>query len=339
MKPEINLELFASKIKEKRGHLSFREAAGHIGGITQATVHRVEQMGKCPDLNTFIRICRWLDLPCDTFVVKKIRISAPPQTAYWEAPELSFIEQERLIKEKRMDEQLNKICNPLSGRTIVHEKFICPGTGASCKKSDCIMVKMCSLTGEEPKLTYEEVSYPDDDEPEEPFDKRHMPFADAKRGLEMVDKLQQETVTLGGVPFNFISVPGMEPGKTYFLKPDEKPYTMAITPEGEDEKVPLREKIAVSIDLQQNNEVPNWVKDLMPKEGDDIEIVSENGVITMIISEPDDEPRQCPVTNDQCGQGCLPGEQCCLKKPSGPDDSECTLPDLSDDELTKMNMP
>jgi hypothetical protein len=355
MKPEINLELFASKIKEKRGELTYTKAANQIGFITSGTLARCEQ-AKLPDLNTFIRICRWLDLPTDTFVVKKIRYKREP----------SFIEQENLIKQNKMNEGL--WAGSMTVKPPDFSKYHAGIDPVQPDEQDKIVKELANpatewlkqATPEElkkvmnPVLVKEMEDYldamadmkgtetPDHNffEPEEPLEKRHMPFADAKRGLSMVDNLQHETVTLGGVPFNFISVPGMEPGKTYFLNETDEllPFTMVITPEGEDEKIPLREQIAASIDLQQNNEVPNWVKDLMPKEGDDIEIVSEKGVITMIISEPD-EPRQCPVTNDQCAEGCLPGEPCCLKKISGPDDSECTPPDLSDDELTKMNTP
>jgi hypothetical protein len=206
---------------------------------------------------------------------------------------------------------------------------------------------------------------------EDPFDKRHMPFADAKRGLEMVHLADQHNydnnigegidgdlkvniteITENGCKAELI--PADQPNsdlhnevyssitcqteeearvfmdklnpQLYFIPAEtddcgtpagryqpwpkdevnEPQYTMAITPEGEDEKIPL--------EVSQDD--LDWLKE-----------------------QNENEPRQCPVTNDQCAQGCLPGEPCCLKKPSGPDDSECTLPDLSDDELTKMNTP
>lgn len=45
-------------VKRKRGELGLRTAADQIG-ITHTTLSRVEA-GNLPDLNTFIKICKWL---------------------------------------------------------------------------------------------------------------------------------------------------------------------------------------------------------------------------------------------------------------------------------------
>lgn len=45
-------------VKRKRGDLGLRTVASQIG-ITHTTLSRVEA-GNLPDLNTFIRICKWL---------------------------------------------------------------------------------------------------------------------------------------------------------------------------------------------------------------------------------------------------------------------------------------
>lgn len=45
-------------VKRKRGDLGLRTAADQIG-ITHTTLSRVEA-GNLPDLNTFIKICKWL---------------------------------------------------------------------------------------------------------------------------------------------------------------------------------------------------------------------------------------------------------------------------------------
>jgi transcriptional regulator with XRE-family HTH domain len=47
-------------IREKRGSRGIREVAAEIG-ISYATLSRVEN-GKLPDLETFSKICKWLEI-------------------------------------------------------------------------------------------------------------------------------------------------------------------------------------------------------------------------------------------------------------------------------------
>jgi transcriptional regulator with XRE-family HTH domain len=54
-------------IKEKRGSYGLRKTAGDIGGISAPTLSRIEK-GNVPDVDTFIKICNWLDVPTDTFI-------------------------------------------------------------------------------------------------------------------------------------------------------------------------------------------------------------------------------------------------------------------------------
>jgi DNA-binding Xre family transcriptional regulator len=52
------------KVKEKRGVTGLRETAKAIG-ISLATLSRIEN-GKVPDLETFSKLCKWLELdPAD----------------------------------------------------------------------------------------------------------------------------------------------------------------------------------------------------------------------------------------------------------------------------------
>jgi transcriptional regulator with XRE-family HTH domain len=66
MKSTLNTELLASMIKSKRGTRGLRAVATEIGEVSAATLSRVEQ-GKVPDIDTFIRICKWLQVSADTF--------------------------------------------------------------------------------------------------------------------------------------------------------------------------------------------------------------------------------------------------------------------------------
>lgn len=60
MKKDISLEDLGLEIKRKRGNSGIRETAKAID-ISPATLSRVEN-GKQPDLETFKKICKWLDV-------------------------------------------------------------------------------------------------------------------------------------------------------------------------------------------------------------------------------------------------------------------------------------
>jgi transcriptional regulator with XRE-family HTH domain len=67
MESTLNSELLASMLKSRRGKKGLRDTAEEIGGISSATLSRVEQ-GNLPDVETFIRLCNWLDVTTDTFI-------------------------------------------------------------------------------------------------------------------------------------------------------------------------------------------------------------------------------------------------------------------------------
>jgi len=57
---KLNLTSIGPLVREKRGVRGIREVATEIG-ISYATLSRVEN-GKIPDLQTFSKICQWLEL-------------------------------------------------------------------------------------------------------------------------------------------------------------------------------------------------------------------------------------------------------------------------------------
>ena len=94
MKSTLNTELFSSAIKSKRAKKGLRETAEEIGNISAATLSRIEQ-GKLPDIETYIRICKWLNVSSDNFVSgKKSSLS-----------ELS--EKERIVYQLRSSRELD----------------------------------------------------------------------------------------------------------------------------------------------------------------------------------------------------------------------------------------
>lgn len=70
MANEIDIGKLARMIRAKRGVRGLRTIAKEIGGVSASTLSRVEQ-GKVPDLDTYIRLCKWLDVSADNFTLNK----------------------------------------------------------------------------------------------------------------------------------------------------------------------------------------------------------------------------------------------------------------------------
>lgn len=72
MASEINIRELATMIKNKRGRRGLREVAKEIGDVSASTLSRIE-LGKIPDLDTFIKLCKWLGVSADHFTKDKER--------------------------------------------------------------------------------------------------------------------------------------------------------------------------------------------------------------------------------------------------------------------------
>lgn len=62
----LDISRLAALIKSKRGSQPLRETAEEIGGLTASTLSRIER-GNVPDLETFMRLCKWLGVSADQF--------------------------------------------------------------------------------------------------------------------------------------------------------------------------------------------------------------------------------------------------------------------------------
>jgi transcriptional regulator with XRE-family HTH domain len=81
MQSTLNTELLSSMLKNKRASRGLRTVAEEIGDVSAATLSRIEQ-GKIPDVDTFIKICKWLDVTTDTFILensKKMKTASTHQ--------------------------------------------------------------------------------------------------------------------------------------------------------------------------------------------------------------------------------------------------------------------
>lgn len=70
MNSTLNSELLSSMIKTKRGDKGLRDTAKEIGNISPATLSRVEN-GNLPDVETYIKLCKWLKVNTEIFVMRK----------------------------------------------------------------------------------------------------------------------------------------------------------------------------------------------------------------------------------------------------------------------------
>ena len=77
--PRLTLQALGRKLLEKRGKRGVRAVADDIG-ISHATLSRVER-GYLPDLETFAKICRWLEIDHGEVLGAKVADSARPMTA------------------------------------------------------------------------------------------------------------------------------------------------------------------------------------------------------------------------------------------------------------------
>ena len=99
MSNELNTGLLATMIKKKRGSMGLRDTAEEIGGISATTLSRIEQ-GKVPDVDTFLKVCRWLEMAPEKFATEPVRGSRKGET------ELSH--QEVVVTNLRADKTLDK---------------------------------------------------------------------------------------------------------------------------------------------------------------------------------------------------------------------------------------
>ncbi|MEH1802141.1 MAG: helix-turn-helix transcriptional regulator [Nostoc sp.] len=81
----LDLETLASLVRKKRGSKGLREAATEIaelGSASPSTLSRVEN-GKMPDMETFLALCNWLQVPPAEFFknTEEVQLSTPDAIA------------------------------------------------------------------------------------------------------------------------------------------------------------------------------------------------------------------------------------------------------------------
>lgn len=68
MSVQLDTDKLAAMVKSKRASRGLRAVAQEIGDVSASTLSRIEQ-GSVPDVNTFLQLCKWLNVPTDTFTL------------------------------------------------------------------------------------------------------------------------------------------------------------------------------------------------------------------------------------------------------------------------------
>jgi transcriptional regulator with XRE-family HTH domain len=82
--PRVPLSSLGALVKKRRGAKKLRETAAEIG-VSAPTLLRVEG-GRLPDLETFGKICRWLEVDPGDFLGRPAHVptaAAPTETTVW----------------------------------------------------------------------------------------------------------------------------------------------------------------------------------------------------------------------------------------------------------------
>ena len=66
MSKSLNTVKLSEMLKSKRGSKGLRAIAIEIGDVSAPTLSRIEQ-GNVPDIDTFLKICTWLEVSPDFF--------------------------------------------------------------------------------------------------------------------------------------------------------------------------------------------------------------------------------------------------------------------------------
>ena len=94
MESTLNTELLAGMLKSKRSDRGLRAIANEIGGVSFTTLSRIEQ-GRIPDIDTFIKICKWMEVSTENFILNS-------------SPTEEISSKDRIVAHLRAEKELSK---------------------------------------------------------------------------------------------------------------------------------------------------------------------------------------------------------------------------------------
>jgi transcriptional regulator with XRE-family HTH domain len=77
MATQIDVKKLALMVKSKRGNRGLRTIAKEIKDISASTLSRIE-LGKLPDIDSFLKVCKWLEVSPEYFA-KGREVAAGPE--------------------------------------------------------------------------------------------------------------------------------------------------------------------------------------------------------------------------------------------------------------------
>lgn len=72
----LDTELLAALTRSQRGSRGLREVAKEIGDVSPSTLSRIEN-GKMPDMETFLLLCDWLEVPPAALIKRREEDQVP----------------------------------------------------------------------------------------------------------------------------------------------------------------------------------------------------------------------------------------------------------------------
>ncbi|NEP84828.1 MAG: helix-turn-helix transcriptional regulator [Okeania sp. SIO3B3] len=72
------MDRLAALIRSKRGNKGLRQIAAEIDGVSSSTLSRVEN-GKTPDMDTFLKLCDWLEISPNSLIISTLDTESPPE--------------------------------------------------------------------------------------------------------------------------------------------------------------------------------------------------------------------------------------------------------------------
>lgn len=97
----VEIERLAALVRARRGKKGLRQVAAEIEGVSPSTLSRVEN-GKTPDIDTFLKLCDWLEISPNELIKSTQETEPPPELS-----ELSMIEMQ-LRASKELDPTMAK---------------------------------------------------------------------------------------------------------------------------------------------------------------------------------------------------------------------------------------
>ena len=115
MSNTLNVKKLSQMLQSKRGSQGLRKIAEEIGGVSASTLSRIEQ-GNLPDIDTFLKICKWLEVSPDFFTEQTQKTEQPKQKEI-----VAFLRADRTLSKDTAGALIKMI--DLAYETSVHKRI------------------------------------------------------------------------------------------------------------------------------------------------------------------------------------------------------------------------